>query len=96
MRLRRGSMLLRSGSKFNAPAARFKWFNAATQRSKFKVMPEGPYTPKALHAPQALYTQLSSLTRCEAALPAALLPYTPKALHAPRRFTRTAGALHAL
>ena len=97
MRLRRGSMLLRSGSrgskaatqrlKFNAPAARFKWFNAASQRFKwfkscfaaFKVQSEteGPYTPKALHAPQALYTQLSGLTRCEAALPAALLPYTP-------------------
>jgi hypothetical protein len=44
MRLRRGSsgsMLLRSGSSGS---------KAATQRSKFKVMPEGPYTPKALHA----------------------------------------------
>ena len=101
-------MLLRSvqSSRFNAPKARFKWFNAATQRSKFKVQccfaafkiqreAQGPYTPKALHAPQALYTQLSGLTRCKAALPAALLPYTPKALHAAkqlytrrRRFTR--------
>ena len=74
MRLRRGSMLLRSGSKFNAPAARFKWFNAASQRFKwfkscyaaFKDQSETEGLTRceaALPAPQALYPQLSCLTR---------------------------------
>ena len=78
MRLRRGSMLLRSGSKFKVQCAKgavqvvqccFAAFNVQSET-------EGPYTPKALHAPQALYTQLSSLTRCEAALPAPQVLYT--------------------
>ena len=85
MRLRRGSMLLRSGSRGS---------KAATQRSKFKVQccyaafkiqreAEGPYTLRSSFTRSSAALHAEGLTRCEAALPAALLPYTPKALHAP-------------
>ena len=85
MRLRRGSMLLRSGSRGS---------KAATQRSKFKVMPEGPYTPKALHAPQALYPQLCCLTRRRLYTRRRLFTRSSAALHA-EGFTRAVGALPA-
>ena len=62
MRLRRGSMLLRSGSKFNAPAARFKWFNAATQRSRFKV--QGFKEAVASSASWLRFLAIPALPRC--------------------------------
>jgi hypothetical protein len=97
MRLRRGSMLLRSGSKFNAPAARFKFRSgssgsmllrsgsrgskAATQRSKFKV--QCCFAAfKIQREAQGPYTLRSSFTRSSAAL------------HA-EGFTRAVGALPA-
>jgi hypothetical protein len=102
-----------------APAARF---NAASQRSKFKVqcakgavqccfaavqevqkllrsvqssmrlrrgssgsmlLRSGSSGSKAATQRSKFKEKPKGLTRCEAALPAALLPYTPKALHAP-------------
>jgi hypothetical protein len=90
MRLRRGSMLLRSGSrgskaatqrsKFNAPAARFKWFNAASQRFKWFKSCFAAF--KIQREAQGPYTLRSSFTRSSAAL------------HA-EGFTRAVGALPA-
>jgi hypothetical protein len=81
MRLRRGSMLLRSGSRGS---------KAATQRSKFKVKPKG-LTRRRLFTRSSAALHAEGFTRAAGALPAAQLPYTLRS-----SFTRTAGALHAL
>jgi hypothetical protein len=107
MRLRRGSMLLRSGSsgskaatqrsKFNAPAARFKWFNAATQRFKrfkscyaaFKVQ----CACGAVQVVQCCFAAVQVVQCCFAAFKIqreAQGPYTLRS-----SFTRSSAALHA-
>jgi hypothetical protein len=69
-------------ARFNAASQRFKRFKSCYAAFKVQSETEGPYTPKALHAPQALYTLRSSFTRSSAAL------------HA-EGFTRAVGALPA-
>jgi hypothetical protein len=75
MRLRRGSMLLRSvqSSRFNAPKARFKCCYAA-----FKVQSEteGPYTLRSSFTRSSAALHAEGFTRAVGALPAPQVLYT--------------------
>ena len=90
MRLRRGSMLLRSGSKFKvqccfAAVQVVQKLLRSVQSSRFNAASQR----------SRFKEKPKGLTRCEAALPAALLPYTPKALHAPQVLYTRFSALNA-
>ena len=70
MRLRRGSKLLRSVQEVQCCFAAVQVVQCCYAAFKVQSETEGPYTLR------------SSFTRTAGALPAAQLPYTPKALHA--------------